>query len=206
MTKMLFWPFLWVSAGLVSCETLSPKERPNWLPLTQSYPESAYQKSIHHYDWKVDPDITNAECYEQFKFELPHGIKRLSLPSKAVVYRLQGREVIGQLKKILSSAGHTDKPISIADYRPKMGIVAKISRGTLHLSAYGAQDSFEGGTYVMLLIGVPEGVKVHFATDRTDEQHLETLIQEGWWPVSTAPALKRNYDRILSDAKLPGTP
>jgi hypothetical protein len=151
---------------------------------------------MHFYDWKVDPDITNGECYEQFKFELPDGVECISLPPKAVVYRLQGRELCGQVKKVLSSAGHVDRPMSIADFRPKMGVVARVSRKTLHLSAFGAQGSFEGGTYVKLLIGVPEGMKIKHAKDRTDQERLETLTVEGWWPVSTAPALKQDYERV----------
>lgn len=193
MMKRSLWTYLWLGCALVSCET-KPREGPQvWRPPMQSYPESAYQRSIHFYDWKVDPDITNGECYEQFRFELPDGVERVSLPAQAVVYRVPGREVRGQVKKILSSAGHTDRPFSIADYRPKMGVVAKVSRKRLHLCAFGAQDSFEGGVYVKLRIGVPEGVKVQLAKERTDEGRLETLLKEGWWPVSTGPGLKSEW-------------
>jgi hypothetical protein len=179
---------------LASCQTQEHHDYAKLIPPTRSFPPSAFRQSIHHSDFIIDPLVTNGDCYEQFQITIPESISTITLPPNTTTHRRDGTFLVGHLKKSLSWAGHPDTKTSIDDQRSQMGVAMKTTGRTLRITSFGAWHSFEGGSSVTVLVGVPEGVSIRHAKDQPDNRTAERLTQEGWTVIPSRPALKKDYD------------
>jgi hypothetical protein len=188
---------LFAMSMLVSCQTQYHDDYAKLIPPTRSFPPSAFRQSIHHSDTIIDPLVTNGDSYEQFQITIPESITTISLPPGTTTHGRDGRLLVGYLKKTLLWAGHPgDTKTSIDDERSQMGVAMKITGRTLRLTSFGAWHSFEGGSFVTVLVDVPEGVSIRHAKDQPDNRTAERLTQEGWFVIPSRPALKKDYDRF----------
>jgi len=188
---------LFAMSLLTSCQTQHHYDYAKLSPPAQSFPRSAYCQSIHHSDLIIDPLVTNGDCYEQFQITIPESVSTITLPPDTITHRREGTYLVGHLKKTLSWAGHpADTKTSIDDERSQMGVAMKITGRTLRITSFGAWHSFEGGSSVTVLAGIPARVSIRHAKDQPDNRTAERLTQEGWFVIPTRPALKKDYDRL----------
>jgi hypothetical protein len=184
---------------LASCQTQHHYDYAKLIPPIRSFPPSAYGHSIHHSDFTIDPLVTNGDCYEEFQIAIPESITTISLPTCTTTQRLDGEYLVGHLKKALGWAGHPDDTkTSIDDERSKMGVAMKIKGRELLITSFGTWSSFEGGSSVSLLVGIPTGTSIHYAKDQPANRTAERLTQEGWFVIPSRPALKKDYDRFTT--------
>jgi hypothetical protein len=79
-----------------------------------------------------------------------------------------------------------------------MGVAMKIKGRELLITSFGTWSSFEGGSSVSLLVGIPTGTSIHYAKDQPANRTAERLTQEGWFVIPSRPALKKDYDRFTT--------
>jgi len=190
-------PVLFAISLMASCQTQEHHDYAELMPPAQSLPPSAFRQSIHHSDFSTNPMVTNGDCYEQFQISIPDSITTITVPRGTTIYRREGGILDGHLEKSLHWAGHPgDTRTSIDDERTKMGIAMKITGRTMHIISFGAWHSFEGGSSVTLLVGIPERILIRHAKDQTDHRTADGLTQEGWFVIDSRPALKQDYVRL----------
>jgi hypothetical protein len=182
---------------VASCETQQHHDYAELVSPVRGLPRSAYSQSIHHSDLKIDPLVTNGDCYEKFQIAVPGSITTVLLPPGTTAIRQDGELLVGFIKKSLAWAGHPgDTKTSIDDERLKMGLAMKIKGRTLLITSFGAWSSFEGGSDVTVLAGVPSRVSIRRARNQPEQRSAEGLALEGWFVVPSRPALKDDYDRF----------
>lgn len=158
------------------------------LPAAKPVPKDAWKGSIVYSGFSANPLVTNGDSYEQCQFKLPETARTIVLPKGTSVYRHEVPSVDLKIKKSLSWVGHPSTKTSIDDERSVMGISIEMTRGRLQVCPYGTWDSFEGGAYLTLIAGIPEGVRVRYDKG-------EGTAPAGWVKLPLLPSTKSEYER-----------
>ncbi|WP_050030430.1 hypothetical protein [Verrucomicrobium sp. BvORR034] len=173
---------------LAACQSAPVADYAALLPASKPVPRDEWKGSIVHSGFSANPLVINGDSYEQCQFKLPETVRTIVLPKGTSVYRHGMSSVDLQVKKSLSWMGHPDTKTSIDDERSKMGVSIEMTGGKLQICPYGTWDSFEGGAYLNLIAGIPDGVK--FRYDKG-----EATAPAEWVKLPLLPSMKSDYVR-----------
>lgn len=173
---------------LGACQSQPEVDYAAILPASKSVPKDAWKGSVVHSDFSAIPLVVNGDSYEQCQFKLPETTQTIVLPKGSSVYRHKIPSVDLQVKKSLSWMGHPDTKTSIDDERSRMGVSIEMTGGKLQVCPYGTWDSFEGGAYLNLIAGIPDGVKVRYDKG-------EATAPAEWVKLPLLPSMKSDYVR-----------
>ncbi len=104
--------------------------------------------------------VENGSAFDKGRFDLGTH-KKLAVPDGAeVVHKGDGTMVEVYMKKALGFQGHPPKPMSIREGRKHMGCATKLEDGVVVLATFGEWSTKEGGTWIKLVLVVPEKIEV----------------------------------------------
>lgn len=173
---------------LGACQSQPTVDYAAILPASKPVPKDAWKGSVVHSDFSANPLVVNGDSYEQCQFKLSETTQTIVLPKGSSVYRHKMPSVDLQVKKSLSWMGHPDTKTSIDAERSRMGVSIEMTGGKLQICPYGTWDSFEGGAYVNLIAGIPEGVRVRYDKG-------EAAAPAEWVKLPLLPSMKSEYER-----------
>jgi hypothetical protein len=194
--------FTWVVVlGLASCRSRTAYDDAR-LIVGGPAPAAAFRRSIHHSEVVISPLVVNGDCYERFEIRVPKEVSVIKVPAGTTVHVSEGETIVGHVKKSLMWAGHpAEKGMTIEEERVLMGVAMRSTATMgvgriLHLTNFGAWNSFEGGSSVSLVLEVPGDVLVRQVKGMADNFISGKMVQEGWYVIPCQPALKRDHERL----------